>query len=451
MLRNSRHIVPRIEASREVPAAGVRLHFHSRGAISNLYLEAQPPLDLKPPNVIPAAVGRIGGSTPVGEVVVRVRSVGLNFRDVLNVLGEYPGDPGPPGADTAGLLEAASPSYPIAPGRAVFGLGTAPLAVLAYCREPFVALKPTTLSFEEASTLPVTWTTTHVSYSKMRMRAGQQLLIHAGAGGVGMKAVEYGQWLNNTIASNAGRPNKHYQLVGMQVKRLCSSRDPTAFAAGSCALLCGGRLHNVLNSLSLDFITASFAALGEGSAFAEIGKISVCSYERHEVIKPRGDRYFPIAIDLDMVDDTHWMHRTLVILSGRATETMVASLPLTSFDFEAQYESAFRMLQKGLNIGKVCLRMVARATPGAKGAHVVSGGTGGLGLLTGRWLMQHGARGLALTSRSGSVAKDALAEYPRRARACTRRSVARALRPAASCKPQCARSAARSHASGYGA
>ena len=43
------------------------------GAISNLYLEAQPPLDLKPPNVIPAAVGRIGGSTPVGEVVVRVR------------------------------------------------------------------------------------------------------------------------------------------------------------------------------------------------------------------------------------------------------------------------------------------------------------------------------------------------------------------------------------------
>lgn len=34
-----------------------------------------------------------------------VRAVGLNFRDVLNVLGMYPGDPGAPGADCAGIVE----------------------------------------------------------------------------------------------------------------------------------------------------------------------------------------------------------------------------------------------------------------------------------------------------------------------------------------------------------
>ena len=38
-----------------------------------------------------------------------VRAVGLNFRDVLNVLGMYPGDPGPPGADFAGVVAAAGP------------------------------------------------------------------------------------------------------------------------------------------------------------------------------------------------------------------------------------------------------------------------------------------------------------------------------------------------------
>ena len=35
------------------------------------------------------------------EAQVAVAAVGLNFRDVLNVLGMYPGDPGPPGADSA--------------------------------------------------------------------------------------------------------------------------------------------------------------------------------------------------------------------------------------------------------------------------------------------------------------------------------------------------------------
>ena len=37
---------------------------------------------------------------------IAVRSQGLNFKDVLNVLGMYPGDPGPPGLDCAGVVTA---------------------------------------------------------------------------------------------------------------------------------------------------------------------------------------------------------------------------------------------------------------------------------------------------------------------------------------------------------
>ena len=58
--------------------------------MSNLFIEPQPacaPLN-------------------AAEVLLRVRAVGLNFRDVLNVLGEYPGDPGPPGGDAAGVVDA---------------------------------------------------------------------------------------------------------------------------------------------------------------------------------------------------------------------------------------------------------------------------------------------------------------------------------------------------------
>ena len=40
------------------------------------------------------------------QVQVSVMAVGLNFRDVLNILGMYPGDPGEPGGDCAGVVAA---------------------------------------------------------------------------------------------------------------------------------------------------------------------------------------------------------------------------------------------------------------------------------------------------------------------------------------------------------
>jgi NADPH:quinone reductase-like Zn-dependent oxidoreductase len=77
-----------------------------RGALTNL---AAVPVDAARPGP--------------GEVIVTVRAVGINFRDVLNVLGMYPGDPGPPGADSAGVVLAvgAGVTY-LQPGDAVFGL-----------------------------------------------------------------------------------------------------------------------------------------------------------------------------------------------------------------------------------------------------------------------------------------------------------------------------------------
>ena len=80
--------VPRLKVAPPLDEGLTRLHFHSHGAIGNLFVEPLPAL---------AAVR-------VGEVVLRVRAVGLNFRDVLNVLGEYPGEPGPPGNDASGMV-----------------------------------------------------------------------------------------------------------------------------------------------------------------------------------------------------------------------------------------------------------------------------------------------------------------------------------------------------------
>jgi NADPH:quinone reductase-like Zn-dependent oxidoreductase len=62
-------------------------------------------------------------------VEVEVKAVGINFRDVLNVLGMYPGDPGPPGGDCAGIVTRvpAGSTTALKPGDAVFGLAAGSL------------------------------------------------------------------------------------------------------------------------------------------------------------------------------------------------------------------------------------------------------------------------------------------------------------------------------------
>ena len=65
------------------------------------------------------------------EVLVAVKAVGINFRDVLNVLGMYPGDPGPPGSDCAGIVMHAGASSGFQPGDDSVPLLQAAAAALA--------------------------------------------------------------------------------------------------------------------------------------------------------------------------------------------------------------------------------------------------------------------------------------------------------------------------------
>ena len=193
------------------------------------------------------------------------------------------------------------------------------------------------------------------------------------------------------------------------VDALSSSRNSAAFAFGAMRLKCGERSHAVLNSLSFDFISVPLALLSEAGAFEEIGKRSIWASERHRSAFP-ATSYCAVALDTDMSCDPAWMHGVLELLSARADIHALQSLPLESFLLESQYELAFRALQSGLNLGKIVVRLAPRTT-GAGCSHIVTGGTTGLGLLTGRWLAQRGAEHLVLASRSGSLAQDMAAEW----------------------------------------
>ena len=132
-----------------------------------------------------------------GQVVVRVAAAGINFADLLMRLGLYPGTPKPPfvpGFEVAGTVEAvgAGVTSPRAGDRVVAmmlkGGGYAEKAVLPAAHAIPI---PPAMSFEEAAALPVNYLTAHQAFHYMAgLRAGERVLIHAAAGGVGLAAIQ---------------------------------------------------------------------------------------------------------------------------------------------------------------------------------------------------------------------------------------------------------------------
>ncbi len=135
-----------------------------------------------------------------GEVLVRVRSAGINGADILQRKGAYPAPPGSP-ADIPGL-ELAGEVVALGPGAARFGEGDAVMAIaggggqaeLAVVHERQLMAVPAGVDLDVAGGIPEVFTTAHDAiFSQCALRPGERLLVHGAAGGVGSAAVQLGR------------------------------------------------------------------------------------------------------------------------------------------------------------------------------------------------------------------------------------------------------------------
>ncbi len=130
-----------------------------------------------------------------GECLIRVRAVGINFADLLQRMGLYPGTPKPPfipGFEVAGTVEGASADGRVKAGDRVVAMTRFnAYAELAACEAEGVFVIPEALSFEEAAAIPVNYLTAYHSMFEMgNLREGDRVLIQGAAGGVGVAAVQ---------------------------------------------------------------------------------------------------------------------------------------------------------------------------------------------------------------------------------------------------------------------
>ncbi|MDH6117463.1 acyl transferase domain-containing protein/D-arabinose 1-dehydrogenase-like Zn-dependent alcohol dehydrogenase/acyl carrier protein [Kitasatospora sp. GAS204A] len=369
-------------------AVAWRLGIPVKGALDNLALIEHP-----------AAVAPL----EPGSVRIGVRASGLNFRDVLNALGMYPGNAGLLGLEGAGVvLEVASDVTDLAVGDRVFGMMSGGFGPVAVVDRRMIARMPASWSFTEAASVPVVYLTAYYALVDLaELRAGESILVHAAAGGVGMAAVQLARHLGAEVygTASAGKWDA-LRALGLDDAHIASSRD-LEFEERFRSATGGRGVDVVLDSLAREFVDASLRLLPRGGRFVEMGKTDVRDPEQVASEHP-GVRYQGFDLIEAGPQRTGEMLAAVLELFEQGA---LAHLPIATWDVHRAPE-AFRFVSQAKHIGKVVLTVPAPLDQ--DGTVLITGATGTLGALVARHLVvEHGARHLLLTSRRGADAPGA--------------------------------------------
>jgi NADPH:quinone reductase-like Zn-dependent oxidoreductase/acyl carrier protein len=278
---------------------------------------------------------------------------------------------------------------------------------------------PGDLTFEEAATLPVVFMTSwHALKNVARLRKGEQILVHAGAGGVGMAAIQIAHHLGAEVIASAGSPVKRALLETLGVRHVIDSRRGD-FAEAVMELTGRRGVDVVLNALAGEAIPMGLSCLAEFGRFIEIGKRDIYQNSRIPLWNLRRNASFHVvAMDAVFRGDEVLTRELLEELAGLVESGALGPLPYRSFP-ASRIDAAFRLMAGGKHIGKVVVAfpeafVSRRGEPLAKpfairpdGCYLITGAFGGFGKVLAQWLVKGGARHLVLSSRSGAATPEA--------------------------------------------
>ncbi|WP_102417082.1 type I polyketide synthase [Mycobacterium sp. 4858] len=351
-----------------------------RGAIDNLHLaETEVP------------------SPEPGQVQIRVEAAGLNFRDVLNVLGLYPGDPGLIGGDFSGIVtEIGQGVAGFEVGERVFGFMQGAFASRINVPAQLLAPVPHELGAVAAATIPAAALTVRLAFDWAQLKPGDRVLIHAASGGVGLAAIQMAQQQGAIVFATAST-YKRATLRKLGVKYVYDSRT-TEFADQILADTDGAGVDVVLNSLTNEgFVEATVRATARNGRFAEIAKRDIWTHAQMAAARP-DIAYEVVALDGTIVQDPERIRRLLGEVSDGLGDGEWAPLPAEIYPL-TEAKTAFRRMQQARHIGKIVLQMPSPLQPQGDRSYLITGGLGALGLHTASYLAQLGAGDIVLTSR----------------------------------------------------
>lgn len=351
-----------------------------------------------------------------GQIEVSVMATSINFADVLNVYGRYSSFEGRQelGVDFAGVVTAVGEGVTQHQvGDRVGGMTpSGAWRSFVVVDANLAATLPAEVPDREAAAVPGAHVTAWYGLHELaRIAAGDKVLIHSGTGGVGQAAIAIARSAGAEIYATAGSPERRDLLRSWGVEHVYDSRS-TEFADLIRRDTDGYGVDIVLNSLTGAAQRAGVELLTFGGRFIEIGKRDIYGDTRLGLSPFRRNLSFHAA-DLVLVSKTkpQAIYRTLTALYGQMAD---GALPLPEISPSPLQEAAesIRVMGAAGHTGKLVLDLpkageVDAAIPPAhapafsrKGAYVITGGLGGLGLFLARKLAAAGVGRIILNGRS---------------------------------------------------
>jgi myxalamid-type polyketide synthase MxaB len=346
------------------------------------------------------------------EVEIRVQATGLNFRDVLNALGMYPGETFPLGNECTGSVVSIGRNVTeFAVGDEVIGLTTGAFRSHAIVPVERIFHKPANLTPTETATIPTTFLTAYYGLHHIAgMKQEHRVLIHAAAGGVGLAAVQLAQRVGAEIFATAGSQEKQAYLRSLGIQHVFDSRS-FGFAEEITQITEGKGVDIILNSLADEFISKSLSIVAENGYFLELGKRDAWDQEKVMALHPTV-KYHRYDVGLEMMNDVTLIRNMLNELLNEFESGTLRPLPFKIFPMESVHH-AFRFMAQAKHIGKIIVTQQEAPTIRDDYSYLITGGLGGLGLVTARWLIEKGAKHLVLMGRSqpNAATRQLLDEY----------------------------------------
>lgn len=352
------------------------------------------------------------------DVEIDIKAAGINFKDVLNLNGLLTQESVEGGLVGAQLgLECSGIVSKVGKNVTHVKVGDPVLAFAPNCfagktvtPQQCVVKKPEHLSYEEAATITLVYLTAyHCMFNLGQLEKGERILIHSATGGVGMAAVALAQMKGIEIFATAGTDQKRALLKKMGVNNIYDSRSIT-FHDEIMHDSHGEGLDLVLNSLSGKAIIQSIKCLRPFGRFVEIGKTDIYN-DMSLHLKRFGDNlsYFAVDIDRLMVQRPKKAAKLFQSVIQLFDQNLIKAHPYELFNIN-DIGNAIDFIAKGKHIGKVVLTMedqTVTALPmeniafSSELSYIVTGGASGFGIEIAKWMVDKGAKNLALVSRSG--------------------------------------------------
>jgi acyl transferase domain-containing protein/acyl carrier protein len=391
-------------------SAAFALDFLPQGGLDSLHLRS---IDRKEP--------------AANQVEIAVKAAGLNFRDVLWSMGMLPeeavehGFSGPTiGMECSGeIVRVGSAVTHVKPGDRVVAFASSCFASHVTTDAGSVAVIPDNLEYAAAATIPTAFLTAYYAFDYLaRLEPGETVLIHGAAGGVGIAAIQIARLKGAIVIGTAGSVRKRNMLKMLGVDHVLNSRS-LEFADQVMKLTGGVGVDVVLNSLAGEAITKSLQCLRPFGRFLEIGKRDLYANSRIGLRPFRNNlSYFGIDADTLLIERADLARMLFKRVVEHFAKGELQPLPFQEIPISRASE-AFRAMQQSKHVGKLVvstrldkpesLVVVPSATKIKPNAtYLVTGGLGGFGLSTAKWLVEQGATSLALLSRRGASTDEAI-------------------------------------------